>query len=45
MNGFLLDENLPSKIQFIPSLPITHVSVQSERRKTMIRSREMSKLK
>jgi hypothetical protein len=26
MNGFLLDENLPSKIQFSPSLPITHVS-------------------
>jgi predicted nuclease of predicted toxin-antitoxin system len=27
MNGFLLDENLPSKIQFVPSLPIIHVSV------------------
>jgi len=26
MNGFLLDENLPSKIQFTPSLPIIHVS-------------------
>jgi predicted nuclease of predicted toxin-antitoxin system len=26
MNGFLLDENLPSKIQFAPSLPIIHVS-------------------
>jgi type I restriction enzyme, S subunit len=27
MNGFLFDENLPAKIQFTPSLPITHVSV------------------
>jgi predicted nuclease of predicted toxin-antitoxin system len=27
MNGFLFDENLPAKIQFNPSLPITHVSV------------------
>jgi predicted nuclease of predicted toxin-antitoxin system len=26
MNGFLLDENLPSKIHFTPSLPIIHVS-------------------
>ena len=26
MNGFLLDENLPFKIQFVPSLPIIHVS-------------------
>jgi predicted nuclease of predicted toxin-antitoxin system len=26
MNGFLFDENLPSKIQFTPSLPIIHVS-------------------
>jgi len=26
MNGFLFDENLPSKIQFAPSLPIIHVS-------------------
>jgi len=24
MNGFLFDENLPSKIQFAPSLPIIH---------------------
>jgi predicted nuclease of predicted toxin-antitoxin system len=30
MNGFLLDENLPSKIQFSPSLPITHVSALSK---------------
>ncbi|QLE56853.1 DUF5615 family PIN-like protein [Nostoc sp. TCL26-01] len=27
MNGFLFDENLPSKIQFTPSLPIIHVSI------------------
>ncbi|MBE9004758.1 DUF5615 family PIN-like protein [Fortiea sp. LEGE XX443] len=27
MNGFLFDENLPSKIQFTPSLPIIHASV------------------
>lgn len=27
MNGFLFDENLPTKIQFIPSLPIIHVSI------------------
>jgi predicted nuclease of predicted toxin-antitoxin system len=26
MNGFLFDENLPSKIQFMPSLPIIHAS-------------------
>ncbi|MEE3717430.1 DUF5615 family PIN-like protein [Tumidithrix elongata RA019] len=26
MNGFLFDENLPSKVQFTPSLPIIHVS-------------------
>lgn len=26
MNGFLFDENLPSKVLFIPSLPIIHVS-------------------
>jgi predicted nuclease of predicted toxin-antitoxin system len=26
MNGFLLDENLLSKIQFTPSLPIIHIS-------------------
>jgi predicted nuclease of predicted toxin-antitoxin system len=26
MNGFLFDENLPIKIQFMPSLPITHAS-------------------
>jgi predicted nuclease of predicted toxin-antitoxin system len=26
MNGFLFDENLPSKIQFTPSLPIIHAS-------------------
>ena len=25
MKGFLLDENLPSKILFTPSLPVTHV--------------------
>ncbi|NMF58527.1 DUF5615 family PIN-like protein [Pseudanabaena yagii] len=30
MNGFLFDENLPIKIQFTPSLPITHVSVLGE---------------
>ena len=30
MNGFLLDENLPSKIQFVPSLPIIHVSALGE---------------
>ena len=27
MNGFLFDENLPSKIQFTPSLPIIHGSI------------------
>ncbi|WP_217360058.1 DUF5615 family PIN-like protein, partial [Anabaena sp. UHCC 0253] len=27
MNGFLFDENLPTKIQFTPSLPIIHVSI------------------
>lgn len=27
MNGFFFDENLPSKIQFTPSLPIIHVSI------------------
>ena len=27
MNGFLLDENLPAKIQFTPSLPMIHASV------------------
>ncbi|MBD2303546.1 DUF5615 family PIN-like protein [Nostoc sp. FACHB-190] len=27
MNGFLFDENLPSKIQFTPSSPIIHVSI------------------
>jgi len=27
MNGFLFDENLPSKIQFTPSVPIIHVSI------------------
>lgn len=26
MNGFLFDENLPSKVQFVSSLPIIHVS-------------------
>ena len=26
MTGYLFDENLPSKIQFEPSYPITHVS-------------------
>jgi predicted nuclease of predicted toxin-antitoxin system len=30
MNGFLFDENLPIKIQFTPSLPITHVSALGE---------------
>jgi predicted nuclease of predicted toxin-antitoxin system len=30
MNGFLFDENLPIKIQFTPSLPITHVSTLGE---------------
>lgn len=30
MNGVLFDENLPVKIQFTPSLPITHVSELSE---------------
>lgn len=27
MNGFLFDENLPAKIQFTPSFPVTHVSI------------------
>lgn len=27
MNGFLFDENLPTKIQFTPSLPVIHVSI------------------
>lgn len=27
MNGFLFDENLPARIQFTPSFPITHVSI------------------
>jgi hypothetical protein len=27
MNGFLFDENLPTKILFIPTLPIVHVSL------------------
>jgi len=27
MNGFFFDENLPSKIQFTPSLPIIHASI------------------
>ncbi len=27
MNGFLFDENLPARIQFTPSLPITHISI------------------
>jgi predicted nuclease of predicted toxin-antitoxin system len=27
MNGFIFDENLPSKIQFTPSSPIIHVSI------------------
>ncbi|MDF5727398.1 MAG: DUF5615 family PIN-like protein [Rhizonema sp. PD38] len=27
MKGFLFDENLPSKIQFTPSVPIIHVSI------------------
>ena len=27
MNGFLFHENLPSKIQFTPSVPIIHVSI------------------
>jgi predicted nuclease of predicted toxin-antitoxin system len=27
MNGFLFDENLPSKILFTPSFPIIHVSI------------------
>lgn len=27
MNGFLFDENLPTKIQFTPSFPIIHVSI------------------
>ena len=26
MKGFLLDENLPSRVSFVPSLPVTHVS-------------------
>jgi predicted nuclease of predicted toxin-antitoxin system len=26
MNGFLFDENLPSQIRFVPSLPISHTS-------------------
>ena len=30
MNGFLFDENLPIKIQFMPSLPITHASTLGE---------------
>ena len=30
MNGFLFDENLPIKIQFTPSLPITNVSALGE---------------
>jgi predicted nuclease of predicted toxin-antitoxin system len=27
MNGFLFDENLPTKIQFTPSLPVIHISI------------------
>jgi hypothetical protein len=27
MNGFLFDENLPTKIQFNPFLSIIHVSI------------------
>jgi len=27
MNGFFFDENLPSKVQFTPSLPIIHASI------------------
>jgi hypothetical protein len=26
LNGFLLDENLPQGLMFVPSLPITHSS-------------------
>lgn len=26
MKGFILDENLPTNVQFTPSLPITHVT-------------------
>jgi predicted nuclease of predicted toxin-antitoxin system len=27
MKGFLFDENLPTKILFVPTLPIVHVSI------------------
>ena len=27
MKGFLLDENLPSKLRFTPSLPVVHVAL------------------
>jgi predicted nuclease of predicted toxin-antitoxin system len=30
MNGFLFDENLPTKIQFTPSLTVIHVSILGE---------------
>jgi predicted nuclease of predicted toxin-antitoxin system len=30
MNGFLFDENLPTKIRFTPSLPVIHVSILGE---------------
>ncbi len=42
MNGFLFDENLPSKIQFTPSLPIIRVSISSHAKLNIQRHCEWS---